>query len=393
MFTKKDVKTVKEKIPEFDKLGISDEEILMGINNELEHKDVTGGDLIKTAKIALAHFKEDKLYYKHIDAMESRYAKQNSKAKVYTCKFLEPGTVKYDDEILYITKETIISNLKDVEGLPVVVEHSDETDSNNIIGYATNPRFDDLIGWAVCELVIFNHERVADEPMVSCAYIPTEQGKGGAWHNQKYDREITKMQFLHISTTQTPRYEQATSIKKNSKESNSSKEKGTNMINLFRTKKTVQSIDANSTVVLKNGKSIKLKTLIERTEAKLNSKKNEVQLDDTFEVAGKKMTVQEMIDELSKKEASMEEEEIEKEEEQIEEEEEEELENEAMTEQERAEEVKEERDKQAKTNKKKNSANPSYFKKLNSAKHQTNLTVEPIPISTYGGRLLKRDEL
>jgi len=38
-------------------------ELMTGIKEELEHKDVTGGNLYTTAKIAIAHLKEDERYY------------------------------------------------------------------------------------------------------------------------------------------------------------------------------------------------------------------------------------------------------------------------------------------------------------------------------------------
>ena len=38
-------------------------ELMTGIKEELEHKDVTHGNLLMTAKIALAHLKEDSRYY------------------------------------------------------------------------------------------------------------------------------------------------------------------------------------------------------------------------------------------------------------------------------------------------------------------------------------------
>lgn len=46
----------------FQKFDIKD--FTVGMNIELEHKDVTGGDLILTGKIALAHLKENPNYYK-----------------------------------------------------------------------------------------------------------------------------------------------------------------------------------------------------------------------------------------------------------------------------------------------------------------------------------------
>ena len=46
-------------------------EFHMGLNVELEHTDVTKGDLIITAKIALAHLDELPDYYTRLKKMES----------------------------------------------------------------------------------------------------------------------------------------------------------------------------------------------------------------------------------------------------------------------------------------------------------------------------------
>lgn len=51
-----------------DKLGVdwnkyNVEEFKMGLEVEQEHKDVTGGDLLTTGKIALAHMEEFPDYY------------------------------------------------------------------------------------------------------------------------------------------------------------------------------------------------------------------------------------------------------------------------------------------------------------------------------------------
>ena len=56
----------KEKVKRiYDKMGYDFDfsEFVLGINTELEHKDVTGGNLIKTAKIAAAHLREVPDYY------------------------------------------------------------------------------------------------------------------------------------------------------------------------------------------------------------------------------------------------------------------------------------------------------------------------------------------
>ena len=39
------------------------EDLIKGMTVELEHKDITGGNLVLTAKIALAHLRENPRYY------------------------------------------------------------------------------------------------------------------------------------------------------------------------------------------------------------------------------------------------------------------------------------------------------------------------------------------
>jgi len=64
------------------KLTVDFNEFVIGMNSELEHQDVTGGDLVKTAKIALAHLREVPDYY--------------SKLKQY----VEPD-VQQEDDMVY----------------------------------------------------------------------------------------------------------------------------------------------------------------------------------------------------------------------------------------------------------------------------------------------------
>lgn len=48
------------------------EQLRMGMNVELEHIDITNGDPILTAKIALAHLKELPDYYTHLEKIEKK---------------------------------------------------------------------------------------------------------------------------------------------------------------------------------------------------------------------------------------------------------------------------------------------------------------------------------
>lgn len=57
---------VQEGGPEWD--AYSPKEILQGMDDEQEHADVTNGDLLKTAKIVLAHLKEHRNYYTKLKA-------------------------------------------------------------------------------------------------------------------------------------------------------------------------------------------------------------------------------------------------------------------------------------------------------------------------------------
>ena len=56
----------------YDELGLDCDydQFHQGMNVELEHKDVTGGDPHKTAKIVLAHLKEKKDYYTRLKKVE-----------------------------------------------------------------------------------------------------------------------------------------------------------------------------------------------------------------------------------------------------------------------------------------------------------------------------------
>jgi hypothetical protein len=45
-------------------------QLLKGLNVELEHQDLTGGNLLATAKIAVAHLQELPDYYTRLEKME-----------------------------------------------------------------------------------------------------------------------------------------------------------------------------------------------------------------------------------------------------------------------------------------------------------------------------------
>lgn len=79
------------------KLTVDFNEFLMGLNIELEHQDVTGGDLKKTAQIALAHLKEVPDYYTKL----KKYVEPNVQKEVDDDLTFDDGNgprKKYSDD-------------------------------------------------------------------------------------------------------------------------------------------------------------------------------------------------------------------------------------------------------------------------------------------------------
>lgn len=88
---------------------ISPERLLVGMKVEMEHgtvdprTNVTDDDLVTTAKIALAHFKENPGsigfgdYYHQLEEMEKRsdtYWKRHSKPEIYDVKLFDVAAIR-----------------------------------------------------------------------------------------------------------------------------------------------------------------------------------------------------------------------------------------------------------------------------------------------------------
>lgn len=72
--SKRDAKLIGDKLKiNFDVVVF--DEWHSGLDIELEHFDLTKGDLRKTARIAIAHLKEDPSYYKYLIQQEAKREK------------------------------------------------------------------------------------------------------------------------------------------------------------------------------------------------------------------------------------------------------------------------------------------------------------------------------
>ena len=135
----------------------------------------------------------------------------------YTCNFLEPGLVSYEDAgagIAMLRKETILKMLPTFMGKPVVINHTDVSPKdfeNHAVGYITKVWYDDFANWAYCQFILTDDkakDKVATGYSVSCAYDNVVTGPGGEKNAIKYDEEIIDGVGNHLALVTSPRYEE-----------------------------------------------------------------------------------------------------------------------------------------------------------------------------------------
>lgn len=137
--------------------------------------------------------------------------------KMYSCNFLEPGLVSYEDTgagIAMLRRETIAKLMPTFIGKPVIIDHIDvgpKDFDKHAVGYVTRVWWDDASGWARCEFLLTDDkakQKVAQGYSVSCAYNVSATGPGGEYHAIKYDEEILDGTGTHLALVVNPRYEE-----------------------------------------------------------------------------------------------------------------------------------------------------------------------------------------
>jgi hypothetical protein len=145
--------------------------------------------------------------------------------KDYTCNFLEPGIVSYEDVnqgVALLKKETIDRMLSSFIGKPVLIDHKEVDPANfkkNAVGYVTSATFNPITGWFDCTFILTDDKakaKVEEGYSVSCSFDVLETKEGGEWHAIKYDEEISEATFTHLALVSSPRYEECR-IRVNSK--------------------------------------------------------------------------------------------------------------------------------------------------------------------------------
>ena len=241
------------------------------------------------------------------------------KAQTFKARFLEAGVVQYDNEMVLIKPENLMTIAMDFKGAHTIIDHQDvaENEANEkIVGYINNVWFED--GWAWCDFTVNNEEAITlinQGYSVSCAYYP-KYAEGGSYHNILYEREIVGGEAIHLAIVKTPRYEGAIILKNSIN----------NIMTIFKFKKDkkenkaeVKEIQLENAMFEIEGEDVPVSVMV---EAFKNEKKNEkekekkvkVNADDEVEVEGEMVKVSELASVYkSSKKKNAEEEEEEKE--------------------------------------------------------------------------------
>jgi len=273
--------------------------------------------------------------------------------KRYRAEFIEPGVISYQDVgqgMVFVSREALSRMIPSFIGKPVVnVEHKDLTveQAFKLTDEEVEALADGVVydcgwlenGWKFCDFIVWDLEtqKNIDENgfSVSCAYKPSEVGKGGSWHNIPYDEEVINGNYTHLAIVINPRYEKSkvyelpkeyqnslsdelvNILTKKNKESKMGGEKsGKKVFFFFDQKKNSvedkpaieeEKINAEEAVVDIDGKQVSLKDLITTYQAeqaeilkKEELAKNMLNPDDEIEVDGKKVLISALVDAYNK---------------------------------------------------------------------------------------------
>ena len=234
------------------------------------------------------------------------------KAGTFKMRFLEAGVVQYENEMVLIRPENLMTIAQKFNGAKIIIDHQEVNETNaakEIVGYASNIR-QEADNWAWCDFTVNDEEAtelINKGFKPSCAYLPVATGSGGTKNNVPYDREIIDIveddTVTHIAIVENPRYEDAIILK------NSIKSKMKNIFK-FTSKKevikenSVKEIDLDSTVFDLDGEEVPVSNLVtaykNQKDEEDKEKENEcddkakVNADSEFEVDGKMVKVSEM---------------------------------------------------------------------------------------------------
>lgn len=232
--------------------------------------------------------------------------------KKYSCRFIEPGLVHYDEYGTVLVRKEILDKMsKSFIGKPVINEtHMDVTPEmfeDVADGVVTGVRYADD-GWFWADFIVWDNptQRNCESQAysVSCAYDVTDfVSKEGEHNNIPYQQEVMAGEYTHLAIVANPRYEDARIVVYNSKG-------GSNMILKFWKKgkkdvKNAKEVDVAKAMVNVDNAEVPLSELIdvfkaeeaEKAKAKELGGENENLSEDTMiEIDGKETPIKNLID-------------------------------------------------------------------------------------------------
>ena len=256
--------------------------------------------------------------------------KKGTTPKRYKTRFIEPGIISYEAEgmgKILLQQEAIEKMRQSFIGKPVIhlvhkdIDADDAFDFSSLEG--SEEKADGIVsnvfagsdGWDWAEIMIWDEEtqqNLDDGFLVSCAYKPTETGDGGKHNSIPFDEEVIDGLYDHMAIVEDPRYE-GVRVFANSKSGGNMKRKfvfGKKRENADPPepkKEEEETVDnADDAYIEVDGEKVPVEEMVNAYKASMENvdkdedKENMLNMEDTVEIDGKEVTMQELYDNYSK---------------------------------------------------------------------------------------------
>lgn len=137
----------------------------------------------------------------------------------YFARHIKEGLVHYlengEDRLYLVTNDALKKMNPSFEGKPIYVRHVEEVDTDKMkeqaVGYVVKSFYNEFDGAWWNEIIADDEAQGYIEKgwAVSNAYLPTELGSGGVYHDINYDKEVKNGVYEHLAIVDNPRYEEA----------------------------------------------------------------------------------------------------------------------------------------------------------------------------------------
>ena len=230
--------------------------------------------------------------------------------KEYTCTFIQPGLISYEDVDMgkvLVQKPALDKMLNTLIGKPITYskDHINGMVANDFDkvaqGIVTKAWFDDKTGWYMCSFLAWDDDLKREieqkKYSVSCGYSVINMVDGGNYNQILYDKEVLDGTYTHIAIVPTPRYNGAKILLNSIGGSMFEKVIGwfSNSQKDDKTGKQQINPDVDSLEI--NGQRILIKDIVsEVKKSKEFLNRKEINPESTLEIDGMPMTVKEIIE-------------------------------------------------------------------------------------------------